>query len=321
MLSIKPFTSDLILKALILLEENYQDARKDMTNLPSFNDGKKNLNNQLIALLNRSQYAYALYDQEMFIGFMMGINIPSLWGNADGFYTPLHGHGMKKSYHQEGYKVLYTHLAEKLVKDDIFSHAITIFTSNACMIDTYFHLGFGLRLIDSLKTIESNLIQTNQALNIEKLNKKSAKDFITLSTKLHYYFESSPLFMPQEEEDELKELIDFIETKDHYIYGLYKDNSPIGLIKLSPTGENFITIDKQLMNVVGFYVDETHRHLGYATYLLKSVEAILYKQGYKLLGVDFESFNIKGATFWHKHFKPYTYTLTRRIDETIKKPR
>lgn len=38
-------------------------------------------------------------------------------------------------------------------------------------------------------------------------------------------------------------------------------------------------------------------------------------EGYKLLGVDFESFNPTAYGFWLKHFTAYTKSVVRRIDE------
>ena len=41
----------------------------------------------------------------------------------------------------------------------------------------------------------------------------------------------------------------------------------------------------------------------------------LAKENYLRCGVDFESINPTANHFWLKYFKPYTYSLTRRIDE------
>jgi len=41
----------------------------------------------------------------------------------------------------------------------------------------------------------------------------------------------------------------------------------------------------------------------------------LKEEGYKLLGVDYESFNSTANGFWLKYFTPYTNSVVRRIDE------
>ena len=45
------------------------------------------------------------------------------------------------------------------------------------------------------------------------------------------------------------------------------------------------------------------------------VEAVLSREGYRRLGVDFESFNPTAQGFWLKHFTANTHSVVRRIDE------
>lgn len=320
MLQIKRYTATHIEESIELLHALYLDEREHHTTFLSFDFTKDILKQLLENLSKHSDYGYALFDDDEFVGFIIGHVIPSLWGKYDGFYSPLHANAMKKPYRKKGYQYLYQHMAQDLVSNNILSHAITLHTNDDVSMNTWFHLGFGLRLIDSLKPID----QTSQTtlpntMNIQRITKENTKDILPLHKKLHFYFEQSPLFMPQSEEDESKDILAFINHEDQYMYGLYQQGQAVALMKLKQTGENYLTQDKNAIHICGLYVDEQLRNQGIASTFLDSIETIFYNMGYTLMGVDFESFNIKGANFWHKYFTPYTYTLTRRIDENILK--
>jgi len=244
--------------------------------------------------------------------------LPKLWGNYDGFYSPLHGHAIKKSYRKKGYQLLYQHLAKELVDASILSHAITLYYEDDVSMNTWFHLGFGLRLIDSYKEIDRGSTKISRRdLSIEQVCLSELNKLAPLIKRFQAYFEESPLFMKRAQEDPLKDYASFLQQRNHYLYCLIKGSKVVALMKLRPRGENYLTCDPKSIHICGLYVQEAMQSKGLASDFLDLVEGEIGQLGYELLGVDFESFNIKGASFWHKYFQPYTYTLTRRIDEQI----
>ena len=72
------------------------------------------------------------------------------------------------------------------------------------------------------------------------------------------------------------------------------------------------------MHICGAYIYPEYRGTGIYNNLLAYVIDKLKKEKYKRCGVDFESINPNANRFWLKYFIPYTYSLTRRIDERIK---
>jgi len=318
MLSIKQFEEKDLPYALTLLKEEYLEASQDYTRFFAFDSTKKKLEDLLSELYQKNPYQYTIYEGDQMVGFLMGYVLPKLWGNYDGFYSPLHGHAIKKSYKKKGYQLLYQHLAKELVDTSILSHAITLYYEDDLSMNTWFHLGFGLRLIDSYKKIDRvGNLKDKTDLSIEQVNLNDLKKLAPLIKAFQEYFEESPLFMKRAQEDPLKDYATFLKQRNHYLYSLKSGREPVALMKLRPRGENYLTSDPKSIHICGLYVQESMQSKGLASGFLNLVEAEMSQLGYELLGVDFESFNIKGANFWHKHFQPYTYTLTRRIDEQI----
>ena len=70
-----------------------------------------------------------------------------------------------------------------------------------------------------------------------------------------------------------------------------------------------------VMNICGAYLLPEYRGKGIFDSLFFYVENTLAQEGVKLLGVDFESYNLTANGFWMKYFTAYTYSVARRIDE------
>jgi len=298
MFTMKRYTEEHIEQSIEFLHESYIEEKTYHVEFFIFDHDKNILYNNLLNLIKHSNYNYALYDDDQFIGFICGFVIPSLWGKFDGYYSPLYGNSVKKKYRKKGYQFLYEHLSQELVKNNILSHAITLYTNDDISMNTWFHLGFGLRLIDSFKSIDfDDSFTLPSTLKIHKITKRNTEDFLSLHKNLHFYFEQAPLFMPQFEEDEEQEMINFIDKPNHYMYGLYFKDKAVAFMKLRETGENFLTQDEHSIHICGLYVDKDIQRNGIASILLKYVENECHKMGYSILGVDFESFNIKGANF------------------------
>lgn len=99
-------------------------------------------------------------------------------------------------------------------------------------------------------------------------------------------------------------------------YLVAKDgNQVIAYIKYDLEAENFISNHDRVINICGAYLEADYRGQGIFQNLLYTTLHHMKSQGYQLCGVDFETLNPEALHFWTKYFTPYTYSLTRRIDE------
>ena len=72
-----------------------------------------------------------------------------------------------------------------------------------------------------------------------------------------------------------------------------------------------------MMNISGAFVKKEYRGQKVADGLVSYIQEILRGENYEYLGVDCETLNPTALRFWTKHFKPYTYSYARRIDERV----
>ncbi|MBE5968004.1 MAG: hypothetical protein E7255_13750 [Lachnospiraceae bacterium] len=86
-------------------------------------------------------------------------------------------------------------------------------------------------------------------------------------------------------------------------------------VEVTSNGENFVTEVDTMSNICGAFCLPEYRGKNIYQNLLNFTIAKLEGEGYKILGVDFKSFNPTVYSFWLKYFIAYTNSVVRRIDE------
>ncbi|MCK5129334.1 MAG: GNAT family N-acetyltransferase, partial [Clostridiales bacterium] len=141
-----------------------------------------------------------------------------------------------------------------------------------------------------------------------------------LDTYLVAHLNSSPMFMPRKPRNTSKSIEKEIHDKESRYFVAKDSEKIIGYIKISDSGETFACEAKDMANICGAYLLPEYRGRGIYTALLSYLMDVLIEEGIARCGVDFESLNPTASGFWLKHFIPYTYSVTRRIDERVYKP-
>lgn len=272
-----------------------------------------------ITTLQKEGSGWAFYETNQLKGFLAGYKMDTLFGKAKGVYIPLYGHAIfaeEENEIRKNYQKMYSYASAQWVKDGYLSHTITVYAKNCIDVDTWFWLGFGNRCVDSIKSCET-VETTNQKKRIKKAEFEDLESLAILEEKNHKYFRTTPLFMPAEDTNPLKSLKEWFSAENRHLWLAFESEKPVGFMRIQNEGESFISYHKSIMNITGAYIIPEKRGGNIATDLLNEIQNWLLKNDYPLLGVDFESFNIKGASFWNSHFTPYTFSLSRRIDERI----
>jgi GNAT superfamily N-acetyltransferase len=295
--------------------KNYEEEKEILSYLPEKEDFRKNIEKYINRIFEIGEGFLALKG-EFLIGYLIGFEIPELFGKCKGVYSPLFANGIVKENRKKILQHLYSKCSELWVEKNYTSHAITIYAQDVISFETYSWLGFGMRCVDSIKEIKPTDEKT--LIEIKKAEIKDAHLLEEISIEFANYMKSSPLFMLHDpNDDHTKEHQEFLENQNNHLWIAYNDNKAIGYIKIQPEGETFISLHEKVMNITGAFVLPEYRNSNVASSLLNIVEKWSLDNNYKLLGVDFESFNILGSSFWNKYFTPYTYSLVRRIDERI----
>lgn len=303
--------------ALDLLSKYYQNEKEKISILPVFSDYEKLITTGLTALAYNG-LGIAIHENGSLQGFMAGYLVEELFGKEKGVFVPAFGHAASYSKRIEIEQMLYTEAAKRWVSKEIFTHSIAIFAHDENLQNTLFHLGFGNRCVDAIRQIQPQTIDAS-SITFEEITVDNASIVVSLHEQHHQHYRNSPIFMPNQDEDALTDLLDWISIHENRMFCVKYNKVVAGYIRYQRVGESLFSIHSKMRNITGLYVKPEFRHLKLGQKLLQYIESLLEKDQYKWIGVDYESINLNAYYFWEKYFTPYTYSLVRRIDERIAK--
>jgi len=300
---------------LALVLEAYRKERERTAGLPPVDPCR--LAGPIERLIDAGNGVAAVGDRAL-LGFMAAVRVPGMFGAVDGAYCPLFGHGMAEGVEGQVWQELYGRTADLWTRQGMYTHAITLFAGDRDLKDRLVYNGFGMRCADAIRevgTIERP--RSDGSIRILESGPRFHERAAEIHRQHNGYYRQSPMFMPNADEDPMREQDEWNSGDNHHEWLAFRGEKPIGLMRLGPQGENFISRQPSVMNIKGAYVVEEERAGGVATLLLAAVDSWAKDHGYPLLGVDYETINPLGSRYWERYFTPYTYSLVRRIDERI----
>lgn len=327
-MNIIDFNRNHIEAAMKIALTNYNEERTEVPDLP-----------EVASVPDLTHFAdnglgVAAFHNDRMLGFLGAYYpIDDTFGttNVKGTFSPIHAHGvidtdemivagLPSKYNRERiYSLMYQAAAVKWVKAGIRSHAIALYTHDIEAVSSFFGNGFGLRCADAIRSLEDIPVteDTENAVDAEleycELPREKWGELLDFHNKLIKHLGKSPTFMHFEKID-TEEL--YRRTSGDVRYFAAKvDGKYAAYIKIADAGENFATEDKSMINICGAYCSPSYRGTGIYQNLLSHLMTLLKKEGYQLLGVDFESINPNARGFWSKYFTEYTHSVVRRIDE------
>lgn len=309
-MEIVDFETKHIEEAELIAMCNYQEERERVPILPSLNevpDLKEFADNNL---------GVAAFEQGKMVGFLCCYKP---WDNAFnskaiGTFSPIHGHGAVKENRDKIYKKMYEAAAKKWVEEKIAYHAIALYGHDVMTLNAMFTYGFGHRCVDGIRPMVGLEDDCSEAVNFEVLSKEQVKDIRELRRKLSQHFGNSPCFMYTSDE-QFEKWLSKAEDRDTRLFVARDGKKPIAFLEISDSAENFITEVSSMKNICGAFCLPEYRGKNIFQGLLNYVILQLKSEGYKRLGVDYESINPTANSFWPKYFKSYTKSVVRRIDE------
>lgn len=242
------------------------------------------------------------------------------FGNVKGVFSPLGGSAFSVDYENRGRlaSLLFAAVAADLVKNDVFSCALSRYAHDEETAKSFVMNGFGIRCCDAVREI-SKIDLTDVLCNAE-FEELSVDEFSSvkhLQKGLHDHLAGAPTFFPSGPFDDWFER--WIKREDMRVFVAKSNGDIIGFISIADSAENFIAQSDGVKNICGAYFDKKFRGKGIAQGLLAFVRNVLMLEGTTHLGVDCETLNPTALNFWGKYFLPYTYSFARRIDERINK--
>lgn len=302
---------------LCLLEAQYRKERKSVPALPSFARYRTIVRSRLERLAKRAG-AWVLTEGGRPTAMMGGYRVSEFFGTDDGAFVPAYAHLHAVPAKADAISDLYAHCAEHWVRDGMTSHAVNVFAHDRTALDCYYRLGFGMRCVDSIRGT-ARLLEGPVSFKVHQVDRTTVGKLAEIHLQHGLYYRQSPMFMPTADEDPVQDLLEWMEQPDRYIFAYFEGDNCLGYIRLQPEGESLFSSHPSMMNVSALFVAPEARKRSIGAILLDRTQAFLADAGRDLTGVDFESINPAGARFWNRHFVPFSYSLTRRIDERVMK--
>ena len=257
----------------------------------------------------------AAFEGEKMLGFLCCVSpFKNAFSSTDaiGVFSPMHGNGAVIENKGEIYARMYQSAAEKWARAKATSHAVCLYAHDTVAQEQFFHYGFGIRCMDAIRPMEGIISQDCPGYTFRELSLNEYILVYPLYDMLGEHMASSPSFIVRSHSKEA--FYKSITNKSRYFVA-ENDNEIVAFLKIVNSGETFITDASDLRYVDGAFCLPKHRGMGVYLNLLNFMICTLKAEGFKRLGVDFESINPTAYRFWPKYFSVYTHSVVRRIDE------
>ena len=302
--------------AAVLALECYEKERMEVPALPGFNG--IDLLCKMISHMNCHELGVVAVEGSTLVGFLTCYGpLSNYFGTSDGIFSPMHAHGAVDKGHAKIYSMLYQEASKRWVGHGLLSHAIALYSHDDEAVRVFFYSGFGLRCVDAVRPLTKIPFNYVEGYTYGECDPGDYMAIADFENVLVNHFRSAPMFMPRNPNKDEKSIERAVKEEGSRFFIIKHEGSPVGFLKISDEGENFASEMPDMKNICGAYLLPEHRSGGVFGNLLSYVSDILIGEGCNRLGVDYESFNPTANAFWTKYFTPYTFSVTRRIDERI----
>ena len=302
--------------AAALALESYKEEKKQVKALPEFDDCK--LLCRMISDMVGHGLGVAAVEGSTLVGFLTCCSpLENYFGTSDGVFSPIHAHGTKNENSAKIYSLLYQEAAKKWVGQGLLSHVIALYAHDNEAVQSFLHNGFGLRCVDAVRPLENIPLNNIDGFSCRECEPGDYKAIADFENRLAYHLRNAPMFMPRNPNKDEKMIECAVREKGSRFFLAEHCGDPVGFLEINGEGENIVCDAADMKNICGAYLLPGHRSKGIFDNLLSYASDILIGEGYKRMGVDYESFNPTANAFWGKYFTPYTFSVARRIDERI----
>jgi GNAT superfamily N-acetyltransferase len=310
-MKIVDFTQEHIEQAAQIAIQNYEDERKSVPTLPPFSvvpDLRSFAENGL---------GSAAFDGNQMLGFLCSYPpFKNAFGSTDaiGVFSPMGANGMIGENRQRVYAYLYQVAGEKWVKTGASSHAVCLYAHDIEAQEQFFRYGFGLRCIDAIRSMDEIEAPGIEGYTFYEPSMNELLEVHRLINELTKTYMDSPFFMFRELESEAH-FLRMCEKYNTVFFVAKQEGQMVAFVCAELAGETFVKNTPGYLHTTGAYCLPKHRGKGITQKLLSKLVQRLREQGYSRLGVDFESINPSGSSFWLKYYTAYAHSVVRRIDE------
>jgi len=321
MITIEPFAQKHIEDAANLFIDNYKNQKEKLGCLPSKYEKIETITRLLERILETHPGVVAISDSKL-AGYLTGFTtIPNFKGISMGVYVPEWAHSAENEPGKV-FQPLYNTISRHWVSDGCFTHAVTFFASDTTLRDLLYWSGFGLLVVDAIRTINQddliNDVELSSEIVIRNANEDDLGELTRLDNELVSYLSRSPTFLFTEKSEKTETANAFLGENSISIVA-ERDHRVLACIRGRSQKEDACAIvqDASVMGIDFAYTDPSVRGTGIGRRILR--EILEWGESKQKTGcaVDFESANILGRAFWLRHFESICFSAIRYVDPRV----
>lgn len=231
---------------------------------------------------------------------------PAFGSPFPGVFSPIHAHAVQSQGRVQIFQRLYQAAAERWADAGARYHSLALWAWDKQGMEAFFRYGFGMRCSDALQNLSAfPPPHIPSGIVFRSLSKEERPVLDPLRQQLLEHLRQSPCFMnPAPEPPEA--------LANRRFFAAFDGPAPVAFLETADTAETFIAESADIQNICGAFCLPQYRG-GLYRQLLYYAAKQLARQGFRRLGVDYESINPTAVGFWEKHFAPYTRGLVRFI--------
>jgi ribosomal protein S18 acetylase RimI-like enzyme len=312
-MEILPLTQNHLSQAAALFVQSYKRQRLITPLLPDQMEDHEHIEKLLSRRLGAEACLMAVQNGRL-VGYLCWYLIDNFRGAArKGAYVPEWGHACEDGGQARIYQALYRAAGEKWAAAGCQVHAVTLLAQDQAAEKFWYWNGFGLTVVDAIRSMQPLEDLCNAALTIRKATCADANALTQLDHEHWQHYSQSPIFMPARTGKDAAGNIEFLSRPKNSIWLAENAGELAGFIRLE--GYEFdsaaILESGDSIGISGAYVRPAYRGQKLAPAMLDAGLRDYQAMGVKYCAVNFESFNPEAAVFWMKYFEPVCFSLLR----------
>jgi ribosomal protein S18 acetylase RimI-like enzyme len=322
MLEIRPLQNEYIPAAAELFAVAFTKQRRALPVLPERMEDPAITAALLERLLARSAGVVAFEDGRLagFLGWWLVDDFRDTPRKAG--YVPEWAHAAQEESKPAVYRALYRAAAASWCEAGCDTHAITLLAGDEAALKTWFWNGFGLAVVDAVRTVEPlrpgapGPLPAPPGCTLRQAEPADADALAELEAEHVLHYARPPVLMVPFVPNDASAYRRFLEDPANCVWLALKDGQPAELaayLRFENFGHGAAECMRGPGSVAntGAYVRPAYRGLGMGPALLDVALADFSARGFVRCTVDFESFNPEAVAFWLRYFQPACFSLMR----------
>lgn len=270
----------------------------------------------IIEKLFKNKYGKVAIENNKIIGYLVFLGPwDGFFGEVRGGFSPLGGSAFGGNDRNKLASQLFEEVSREMVKDKIFSFAISRYAHDDEVAKSLILNGFGIRCSDAILKLKDRKIvdSLNVDYTFKELKGNKKREIEEMKKKLSRHLLDAPTYFPTN----VNRFNEWFDKEDIRVFIAENNKEIMGYMSLDTEAETFISDSKGIYNICGAYIDKRYRNKEVAKQLLEYICRVSENEKMTHLGVDCETLNPTALRFWSKYFDKYTYSYARRLDERI----